>query len=163
MKKNTMKKLLAASLSLSLALSLAACSGGSSSSAQDPAGSGEAAPADGGYKIAVVRQLDHASMNEIRDAIFAELDAKAAELSLTISYEDFNGNNDTSTLSQIGAQILADQYDAIIPIGTLAAQQMVSVAEESQTPVIYGTVSYPADPPGLPAGRGFRSPSPAPP
>ena len=143
MKKNTMKKLLAASLSLSLALSLAACSGGSSSSAQDPAGSGEAAPADGGYKIAVVRQLDHASMNEIRDAIFAELDAKAAELSLTISYEDFNGNNDTSTLSQIGAQILADQYDAIIPIGTLAAQQMVSVAEESQTPVIYGTVSYP--------------------
>ena len=82
-------------------------------------------------------------MNEIRDAIFAELDAKAAELSLTISYEDFNGNNDTSTLSQIGAQILADQYDAIIPIGTLAAQQMVSVAEESQTPVIYGTVSYP--------------------
>ena len=29
------------------------------------------------------------------------------------------------------------------PIGTLAAQQMVSVAEESQTPVIYGTVSYP--------------------
>ena len=31
MKKNTMKKLLAASLSLSLALSLAACSGGSSS------------------------------------------------------------------------------------------------------------------------------------
>ena len=143
MKKNTMKKLLAASLSLSLAMSLAACSGGSSSSAQDPAGSGEAAPADGGYKIAVVRQLDHASMNEIRDAIFAELDAKAAELSLTISYEDFNGNNDTSTLSQIGAQILADQYDAIIPIGTLAAQQMVSVAEESQTPVIYGTVSYP--------------------
>ena len=143
MKKNTMKKLLAASLSLSLALSLAACSGGSGSSAQDPAGSGEAAPADGGYKIAVVRQLDHASMNEIRDAIFAELDAKAAELSLTISYEDFNGNNDTSTLSQIGAQILADQYDAIIPIGTLAAQQMVSVAEESQTPVIYGTVSYP--------------------
>ena len=36
MKKNTMKKLLAASLSLSLALSLAACSGGSSSSGQDP-------------------------------------------------------------------------------------------------------------------------------
>ena len=143
MKKNTMKKLLAASLSLSLALSLAACSGGSSSSAQDPAGSGEAAPADGGYKIAVVRQLDHASMNEIRDAITAELNAKGEELGITIECGDFNGNNDTSTLSQIGAQILADGYDAIVPIGTLAAQQMVSVAEESQTPVIYGTVSYP--------------------
>ena len=139
MKKNTMKKLLAASLSLSLALSLAACSGGSGSNSGGSSNSG----GEDGYKVAIVRQLDHASMNEIRDAIFAELDAKAAELSLTISYEDFNGNNDTSTLSQIGAQILADQYDAIIPIGTLAAQQMVSVAEESQTPVIYGTVSYP--------------------
>ena len=145
MKKNTMKKLLAASLSLSLALSLAACSGGSSSSGSSDSNSGGSSNSGGedGYKVAIVRQLDHASMNEIRDAIFAQLDAKAAELSLTISYEDFNGNNDTSTLSQIGAQILADQYDAIIPIGTLAAQQMVSVAEESQTPVIYGTVSYP--------------------
>ena len=145
MKKNTMKKLLAASLSLSLALSLAACSGGSSSSGSSGSNSSGSSNSGGedGYKVAIVRQLDHASMNEIRDAIFAELDAKAAELSLTISYEDFNGNNDTSTLSQIGAQILADQYDAIIPIGTLAAQQMVSVAEESQTPVIYGTVSYP--------------------
>ena len=82
-------------------------------------------------------------MNEIRDAITAELNAKGEELGITIECGDFNGNNDTSTLSQIGAQILADQYDAIIPIGTLAAQQMVSVAEESQTPVIYGTVSYP--------------------
>lgn len=145
MKKNTMKKLLAASLSLSLALSLAACSGGSSSSGSSGSNSGGASNSGGedGYKVAIVRQLDHASMNEIRDAITAELNAKGEELGITIECGDFNGNNDTSTLSQIGAQILADQYDAIIPIGTLAAQQMVSVAEESQTPVIYGTVSYP--------------------
>ena len=69
MKKNTVKKLFAAALSLAMALSLAACTGAgttstpSTGSAQDPAGSGEAAPADGGYRIAVVRQLDHASMN----------------------------------------------------------------------------------------------------
>ena len=145
MKKNTMKKLLAASLSLALALSLAACSGGSSSSGSSGSNSGGSSSSGGedGYKVAIVRQLDHASMNEIRDAITAELNAKGEELGITIECGDFNGNNDTSTLSQIGAQILADQYDAIIPIGTLAAQQMVSVAEESQTPVIYGTVSYP--------------------
>ena len=145
MKKNTMKKLLAASLSLSLALSLAACSGGSSSSGSSDSNSGGSSNdgGKGGYKVAVVRQLDHASMNEIRDAITAELDAKGEELGISIECGDFNGNNDTSTLAQIGAQILADGYDAIIPIGTLAAQQMVSVAEESQTPVIYGTVSYP--------------------
>ena len=162
-KTNLMKKFLAAALSLAMALSLAACTGAgttstpSTGSAQDPAGSGESSPADGGYKIAVVRQLDHASMNEIRDAIFAQLDAKAAELSITISYEDFNGNNDTSTLSQIGAQIIADGYDAIIPIGTLAAQQMASTAEATQTPVIYGTVSYPAEV-GLTGGGPDRHP-----
>ena len=145
MKKNTMKKLLAATLSLSLALSLAACSGGSSSSGSSGSNSSGSSNSGGedGYKVAIVRQLDHASMNEIRDAITAELNAKGEKLGITIECGDFNGNNDTSTLSQIGAQILADQYDAIIPIGTLAAQQMVSVAEESQTPVIYGTVSYP--------------------
>ena len=145
MKNNTMKKLLTAALSLSLSLSLAACSGGSGSAASNGSGSGSgsSAPADGVYQVAIVRQLDHASMNEIRDAITAELDAKAAELGIAITYGDFNGNNDPSTLSQIGAQIVADGYDAIIPIGTTAAQQMVATAEPTQTPVVYGTVSYP--------------------
>ena len=125
MKNNTMKKLLTAALSLSLSLSLAACSGGSGSAASNGSGSGSgsSAPADGVYQVAIVRQLDHASMNEIRDAIIAQLDAREAELNVTIDYEDFNGNNDPSTLAQIGAQIIADGYDVIIPIGTTAAQQ----------------------------------------
>ena len=143
MKNNTMKKILTAALSLTMALSLAACSGGSSSGSAASGGSGSAAPADDVYKVAIVRQLDHASMNEIRDAIIAQLDAREAELSVTIDYEDFNGNNDPSTLSQIGAQIIADGYDVIIPIGTTAAQQMAATAEPTQTPVVYGTVSYP--------------------
>ena len=145
MKKSNMKKFLAASLSLAMAVSLGACTGAGSagssvsdgSSCSDGSGGGES------YKIAVVRQLDHASMNEIQEAIIAELEAKEAELGISIEYGDFNGNNDPSTLNQIGAQILADGYDAIIPIGTLAAQQMASTAEATQTPVIYGTVSYP--------------------
>ena len=142
MKKHTvMKKILATVLAAFMALALAACGGDSSGSGSVP-GSGAQ---DGGdsYKIAVVRQLDHPSMNEIRDAIFAQLDARAKELGITIEHTDFNGNSDTSTLVQIGAQILADKYDAIIPIGTLAAQQMASATSASQTPVIYGTVSYP--------------------
>ena len=145
MKKSNMKKFLAASLSMAMAVSLGACTGtgsagssvSNSSSSPDGSGGGES------YKIAVVRQLDHASMNEIQEAIIAELEAKEAELGISIEYGDFNGNNDPSTLNQIGAQILADGYDAIIPIGTLAAQQMASTAEATQTPVIYGTVSYP--------------------
>ena len=143
--KNTMKKLSALAAASALTLSLAACGGGTASTPvpTGTAGAENTATGSEGYKVAVVRQLDHASMNEIRDAITAELDAKASELGVEISYEDFNGNNDPSTLAQIGAQIIADGYDAIIPIGTTAAQQMAAVAEESETPVIYGTVSYP--------------------
>ena len=143
--KNTMKKLTALAAASALTLSLAACGGGTASTPAPTgsAGAENTATSSEGYKVAVVRQLDHASMNEIRDAITAELDAKASELGVEISYEDFNGNNDPSTLAQIGAQIIADGYDAIIPIGTTAAQQMAAVAEESETPVIYGTVSYP--------------------
>ena len=147
-KHNIVKKLTALTLSLAMAMTLAACSSGSSSSGSassgTPSSGGSSSGASGdGYKIAVVRQLDHPSMNEIRDAITAELDVKADELGVSIEYRDFSGNNDTSALQQIGAEIIAGGYDAIIPIGTLAAQQMVSTAEETQTPVIYGTVSYP--------------------
>ena len=142
MKKNTMKKLLAASLSLSLALSLAACSGGSSSSGANSGGSSNSGGEDG-YKVAIVRQLDHASMNEIRDAITAELDAKAEELGITIECERLQRQQRHLYAVSDRRSDPGRRYDAIIPIGTLAAQQMVSVAEESQTPVIYGTVSYP--------------------
>ena len=147
MEEPIMKKLnniLSLTAAAALTLSLSACSGGTQGNAETPAGSSNTPSATGdGYRVAVVRQLDHASMNEIRDAITAELDAKAAELGISITYQDFNGNNDPSTLSQIGAQIIADDYDAIIPIGTTAAQQMVAAAQETETPVIYGTVSYP--------------------
>ena len=139
-----LNKILSLTAAAALTLSLSACSGGTQGSAETPAGSSNTPSAAGdGYRVAVVRQLDHASMNEIRDAITAELDAKAAELGISITYKDFNGNNDPSTLSQIGAEIIADGYDAIIPIGTTAAQQMVAAAQETETPVIYGTVSYP--------------------
>ena len=143
-KNNVVKKFAALSLSCAMALSLAACSGGNAGTSNSSGSGNTSGSGNGdGYKIAVVRQLDHASMNEIRDAIIAQLDAREAELNVTIDYEDFNGNNDPSTLAQIGAQIIADGYDVIIPIGTTAAQQMVATAEPTQTPVVYGTVSYP--------------------
>lgn len=145
-KHNIVKKLTALTLSLAMALALAACSSGTTSSGTSSSGTTGSENSSGsgeGYKIAVVRQLDHPSMNEIRDAITAELDTKAEELGVSIEYRDFSGNNDTSALQQIGAEIIAGGYDAIIPIGTLAAQQMAVSAQQTQTPVIYGTVSYP--------------------
>ncbi|MBS6282303.1 MULTISPECIES: ABC transporter substrate-binding protein [Intestinimonas] len=146
MKKLNLKKLLSLTAAVALTLSLAACSGGTASSpspsASAPAGS---APAAGeGYKVAVVKQLDHASMDEIANAITGRLDEIAAEKGAEITYQVFSGQNDQSTLTQIGSQIVADGYSAIVPIGTLAAQVMVVAAEDSKIPVIFAAVSDPA-------------------
>lgn len=100
---------------------------------------------DGIYKIAIVQQLDHASLNEIRAAVEAQLDQIAAEKGIQIEYKDFNGQNDSTVLNQIGAQVVSDGYDAIIPIATTAAQCMVTAAEGTNLPIIYAAVSDPAE------------------
>lgn len=100
---------------------------------------------DGCYKIAIVQQLDHSSMDEIRMAVEAELTAKAAEKGITVEFREFNGQNDSTVLNPIGTQVVSDKYDAIIPIGTLAAQCMVSAAEGTDIPIIYAAISNPED------------------
>ena len=152
MKQNsTMKKILAAALSLAMALSLAACSGGTSGSGttggSNSSGSGAsgAGSADGTtYKVAIVKQQDHASMDEIANAIAARLDEIAAEQGVTIDYgQIYSGQGDETTLNQIGAQVVADGVDVIIPIATTAAQLMTVAAEGSGIPVVYAAVSDP--------------------
>ena len=130
-----MKKLLALLLTLAMILALSACG----QSASPAASGGEKV-----YKIAVVKQLDHASLDEIANAVTAELDAIAAAQGVTIKYEVYSGQNDNSVLKQIGDQAISDGVDAIIPIATLAAQVMTVCAVDSKTPVIFAAVSDPA-------------------
>ncbi len=98
---------------------------------------------DGVIKIAIVQQMDHSSLDEIRLAIQSELEKIAAEKGLTVQYKHFNGQNDASVLNQIGAQVVSDGYDAIIPIATTAAQCMVTAAEGTNIPIIYAAISDP--------------------
>ena len=136
-----MKKFLSMIAAVSLlAASLSACGASSTTSTT-------AAAAESGkeYKVAIVQQLDHASLDEIRVAIEAELEAKAAEKGIAITYKDFNGQNDATVLNQIGAQVVSDGYDAIIPIATLAATTMATATEDNQIPVIYAAISDPGE------------------
>ena len=96
------------------------------------------APADDGVtRVAIVQQLDHSSLDEIRAAIEAELTAASIE------FEVFNGQNDATVLNQIGAQVVSDNFDAIVPIATLAAQCMVTAADGYSIPIIYAACSDP--------------------
>lgn len=140
-----MKKFLSMIAAVSLlAASLSAC-GASSTASTTAAAAAPAAEGGKEYKVAIVQQLDHASLDEIRLAIEAELEAKAAEKGIAITYKDFNGQNDATVLNQIGAQVVSDGYDAIIPIATLAATTMATATEDNQIPVIYAAISDPGE------------------
>ncbi len=102
-----------------------------------------AANAGATYKVAVVKQMDHASLDEIANAVEEELDAIAAKNGVTIEYETYSGQGDQSVLNQIGTQVVSEDVDVIIPIATLAAQVMANCAEETQTPVVYAAISDP--------------------
>lgn len=140
-----MKKILLSGM----AIALAACgTSGTDAAAGTSAASSAAAAASQGeekvYKVAIVKLLDHASLDEIANAITAELDKLAEENGVTIDYgEVYSGQNDATTLQQIAAQALSDEVDVIIPIATLAAQTMASAAQESQTPVVFAAISDP--------------------
>ena len=100
-------------------------------------------PAAQEFNVAIVQQLDHASLDEIRTAIVAQLQAQAEEKGVKVNIQEFNGQNDATVLNQIGAQVVGDGVDLIIPIATLAALCMVTAADGTDIPIVYAAISDP--------------------
>lgn len=166
---NLVSKLVAMTAAIAMSFSLLACGGGGEETEapetkkEETAGETEekdAGKADGtdgadvetketaggekkNLKVAIVKQMDHASLDEIADAVAAELDKLAADNGITIEYEIYSGQGEQSTLKQIGDQAVADEVDVIIPVATLAAQVMTVCAEDTKTPVVYAAISDP--------------------
>lgn len=148
MKNMTLKKLVAFGCAAALTFSMVGCGSKADTSADTTAAETDAdtdaASGDTAeYNVAIVKQLDHASLDEIANAVAAELDQIAKDNNVTINYEIYSGQNDQTTLKQIGDQAIADGVDAIIPIATLAAQVMTVCAQDTQTPVIFAAISDP--------------------
>lgn len=127
MKNNTTKKLFSILIAILMVLSFASC------------GQKE----DDSISIAIVKQMDHPSLDEIANAIATKLDMIASENGIEITYEIYSGQGEQSVLKQIGDTAIADEADAIIPVATTAAQIMAVCAEDTQTPVIFAAVSDP--------------------
>ncbi len=130
-----MKKVI--SLILSIMMIVSVFSGCTSSAPDRAPGSEET------FRVAIVQQLDHSSLDEIRTAIAAQLNALAAEKGVHLVIDEYNGQNDNSILGQIGAQVMDKKSDIIIPIATLAALSMVTAAEGTDTPIVYAAISDP--------------------
>ena len=105
--------------------------------------SADTTPAVQEFNVAIVQQLDHASMDEIRTAIVAQLQTLAEEKGVKVNIQEFNGQNDATVLNQIGAQVVGDGVDLIIPIATLAAVCMVTAADGTDIPIVYAAISDP--------------------
>lgn len=138
MKKRTLKKLSALAAAAALSLALAACAGGAKPSGGDAAQTG----GDRVLKAAVIKQLDHASLDEIADAVAARFDEMDAD-GLTVEYTVTSGQNDQTVLKQLCDQAIADKVDVIIPIATTAAQVAAVAAEGTGVRVVYAAVSDP--------------------
>ena len=148
-KTNTMKKLMTLTLSLAMTLSLAACGGGSKSnsgSSSQGGGSGAQQPVhEKTYKVGIVKFMDHASLDQIESSLQAELDVLGKELGVTFYYADYsaNGQGDGTILQQIGAQMIANDVDVIVPIATPAVQSMLAAVEDTDIPIVFSAVSDP--------------------
>ena len=148
-KHNIVKKLFAMAAAAAMTLSLCACGtiSGPDGPAVDVGGSADPGQAanDGEtvYNVAIIKQMDHPSLDEIARAIEAELDQLAQDNKVTIQYHTTSGQGDQSTLKQLADQAIADKADVIIPIATTAAQIAAASAEDTKTPVVFATVSDP--------------------
>ena len=140
----SMKKYFAIALFALISLSmLAGCSGstGSSSAAQSTAGTSAEGTAE--YKVGLIQLMEHPSLDEIRTAIEAELDAKAAEEGFTYTYDYQNAQGDTATIANICQKFVADDVDVIVAIATQAAQGAATAVEGTDIPVIFSAVTDP--------------------
>ena len=123
-----MKKLAALALSAVFALGALTACGGSSSSGSVPAaasasGSGSVSGASlKEVNIGLIQLMEHASLDEIRTAIEAGLEAKGAEYGVKVNVDYQNAQGDTSTINTICQQFVGNKVDAIVAIATPAAQ-----------------------------------------
>ncbi|MFI3169469.1 MAG: ABC transporter substrate-binding protein [Faecalibacterium sp.] len=154
MKKITRRNFLALTAATGAALALTACSEETTTTTTDTTTAdtttdttSDAAADAVEYKVGIVNWVDHASLNQIVSSIEGQLDALAAASggACTFNYADFaaNANADATTLNQIGADLLADDVDAIVAIASPVAAVMQTVIEDTDVPVIYAAVSDP--------------------
>lgn len=160
----TMKKILSIVLCAALALcALTACGGTASSSQSSSADTSSSASissssestssdttstqpdsaAEKEVTIGLIQLMEHPSLDEIRAAIEAELNAKAAENGLAISIDYKNGQGDPSTINSICQQFVGDKVDAIIAIATPAAQGAATAAAGTDIPIVFSAVTDP--------------------
>jgi len=130
MKKNGLKKVVAAVLTLAMTLSLVACSSsGSSDDTEDKT-----------LKVGIIQTIENGAFDAMRDGFIQELrDQGYSEDELEVVVK--NGQGDASTMNTIAQEMADGSYDLVATIATPASQAFVNM--ESDTPQVFISVSDP--------------------
>jgi putative ABC transport system substrate-binding protein len=141
MKKQTLKKLVAAALTASLLTLAAGCgSSASSGSTQSSAQASASGDKDGVKTVAIVQAMDNPAFDDMHQGIVDELEAKGyGEDKVHIEFQ--NAGGDASNLNTIVQDYIKDGVDVLAPIATPATQ--ACVAAGSDIPVFFTAVSDP--------------------
>lgn len=145
-----MKKLLtvftAAVMALAALTSCGAASSAStaasvSKSAVTSAAASASATGKTAFKVGLIQYVEHPSLDEIRAAIVAQLETKAAAEGLTIDVSYQNAQGDAATINSICQQFVSDGDDLIIAIATPTAQGAAAAVDGKDIPVIFSAVT----------------------
>ncbi len=97
------------------------------------------------YTIGILKYMDHASLDQIEDAINAKLDELMEETGDTYTVIAYSGAGETSTMQQQAQELLESDCDIIIPIATPAVAVVMAATEdlEEEMPIVFAAVSDP--------------------
>ncbi len=90
-------------------------------------------------KIGLIQPVEHTSLNQIREAILAELEVLGLGDKVSIDYK--NAQGDAANVNTIISQFVGDEVDYIIPIATGTAQ--AAAAATKTIPIVFAAVSDP--------------------
>lgn len=105
------------------------------------AGCGAAPADDGVLHVGLIQYMEHTSLDEIRTALEAQLETRAAEEGLTIEVDVQNAQGDPTNINSICTKFVSDGVDAIVAIATPAAAGAAGVTED--IPIIFSAVTDP--------------------
>ncbi len=92
------------------------------------------------YRVGLIQQVEHPSLDEIRTAILEELENLGyGPDKVAIDYQ--NGQNNPAIINTICQKFLGDGVDLILPIATSAAQGAAAATQE--IPIVFAAVSDP--------------------
>lgn len=138
MKKNMMNgRIFLSAMLVSLLIAMLALTGCGKSNEAETAGTEDM------VKIGIIQMVEHPSLDTIRESCIEELKALGYEDGVNIVIDYQNGQGDPTNLKTISQQFVANEYDLIIAITTMAAQAAVS--ETTEIPIIFSACTAPIE------------------